>query len=320
MLSAVGGAEDLGRQLRRARQHLGLSLRDVHAVTAIPLGCLAALEEGRLDELPSPVYARGYIRSYAEAVRLDGDRLALELWRLLEEARLQHAPSGGHRPFHAHRPPAPAASPRPATPSRRPRTAVDKVTTAPPMGPVSNLAALRQPESPWVPKPGRVQRLLPILERTAITLLLVVLAVGLWNLERGRPSDHTPRVAAFDTIRPPVTRPGAAPTSPPAPPPPSGLAASSDNGSLAVYPTGKDHFSVVVAATDAPCWIDVRPGAGGGSLFQGTLQPGESRPFAVAAPVRVRVGNLGHATVTADGTPLALPSKPSLPYDLLIQQ
>ena len=32
MLYAVG-PEDLGRQLRRARQHLGLSLRDVHAVT-----------------------------------------------------------------------------------------------------------------------------------------------------------------------------------------------------------------------------------------------------------------------------------------------
>src|SRR5947208_12527088 len=86
-------AEELGRQLRRARQHMGLSLPDVQAVTAIPLPCLAALEEGRLDELPSPVYARGYIRSYAEAVRLDGDRLALELWRGMEEARL--TTSGG---------------------------------------------------------------------------------------------------------------------------------------------------------------------------------------------------------------------------------
>ena len=47
----VMGPEELGRQLRRARQHMGLSLRDVHAVTAIPLGCLAALEEGRLEQL-----------------------------------------------------------------------------------------------------------------------------------------------------------------------------------------------------------------------------------------------------------------------------
>src|SRR5207248_4617616 len=87
MLLAVG-PEELGRQLRRARQHLGLSLRDVHSVTAIPLNCLAALEEGNLTQLPSPVYARGYIRSYAEAVRLDGDRLALDLWRGMEESKV----------------------------------------------------------------------------------------------------------------------------------------------------------------------------------------------------------------------------------------
>src|SRR5438034_8761045 len=112
------GPEELGRQLRRARQHLGMSLRDVHAVTAIPLGCLAALEEGRLDGLPSPVYARGYVRSYAEAVRLDGDRLALELWRLMEEARLEAAATerrtrpGGPRVKQPRRP----ARPRPPSP------------------------------------------------------------------------------------------------------------------------------------------------------------------------------------------------------------
>src|SRR5438309_8830761 len=134
MLVAVG-PEELGRQLRRARLQMGLSLRDVHATTAIPLSSLAALEEGRLAELPSPVYARGYVRSYAEAVRLDGDRLALELWRLMEEARLEAAAT--ERPT---RPAGPRAkqSRRPA----RPR-------------PPSPLAGLRQPESPWVPKPGR---------------------------------------------------------------------------------------------------------------------------------------------------------------------
>src|SRR5436305_14216615 len=87
-------------------------MRDIHAVTAIPLNCLAALEEGDLAQFPSPVYARGYIRSYAEAVRLDGDRLALQLWPCLEEAQV--AASSGAQLSGA-RPPGrpPPAAPRP---------------------------------------------------------------------------------------------------------------------------------------------------------------------------------------------------------------
>ena len=36
----------------------------------------------------------------------------------------------------------------------------------------SNLAPLRQPTSPWVPKPGRIRRMAPALERAAIVILL----------------------------------------------------------------------------------------------------------------------------------------------------
>src|SRR3954449_11666143 len=94
---------------------MGLSLRDVHSLTAIPLNCIAALEEGNLSQLPSPVYARGYIRSYAEAVRLAGDRMALELWRCMEEAQLATAARAGHGPGPRPRGRAPGAPPQPAT-------------------------------------------------------------------------------------------------------------------------------------------------------------------------------------------------------------
>ena len=54
-------------------------------------------------------------------------------------------------------------------------------------------------------------------------------------------------------------------------------------------------------------------------LFEGTLQPGEARPFDATRALWVRLGNLGHANVTVDGTPLVLPNKPSFPYNLLLQ-
>jgi len=311
MLYAVG-PEDLGRQLRRARQHLGLSLRDVHAVTGIPLNCLAALEEGDLSQFPSPVYARGYIRSYAEAVRLDGDRLALELWRCMEEAQVAAASGAANTASRSRtRSSAATAQRPPAAPATRQRT-------RPPNGRrPSNLTPLRQPASPWVPKPGRIRRMAPALERVAIGMLLVVLAVGIWDLQRSRPvkKPAAPTQAAaiaqtHDTV-PPTT----------APPPTSTASTTpvSDNGSLAVYAAGRDQFAVMLQATDAPCWVQVRASEGGPVLYEGTLQPGQSQPFDATHTLWVRLGNLGHASLLVDGAPLVLPNKPSFPYNVLLQ-
>jgi hypothetical protein len=299
---------------------MGFSLRDVHAATAIPLPCLAALEEGRLTALPSAVYARGYVRSYADAVRLDGDRLALELWRCLDEAQVAAATgTRGAGARQAGRPPWSAPSRRAGsggaerpTNGRRP----------------SSLTPLRQPDSPWVPKPGRIRRILPGVERVAILLLAVVLGVGVWDLERGRPSHNTPAparasgVAAFPPPEPP------APSPPPSSPGPGSVASvapvgttpSSDNGSQATYTTGRDRFAVIVQATDAPCWVLVRATPGGPALFTGTLQAGEALPFDATGTLWVRVGNVGHASVLVEGTPLTLPNKPAFPYNLLLQR
>jgi len=315
MLYAVR-PEELGRQLRRARQHLGLSLRDVHSLTAIPLGCIAALEEGDVSQLPSPVYARGYIRSYAEAVRLDGDRLALDLWRGMEEARVTAGSAvpgqrtAGRPVTAATRPPAVGAPPRqrpPVASGRRPST----------------LAPLRQPASPWVPKPGRLKRMAPALERVAIVLLLIVLGVGIWDLQRSRPVHRpkAPQQAAGISSTAAPAPPALTPNAPPAATGSATLTTTpvSDNGSLATYVTGAGHYSVLVQATDAPCWIQVRAGSGGAVLFEGTLQSGQTQPFDATGPLWVRLGNLGHASVQVNGTPLVLPNKPSFPYNVLLQ-
>jgi hypothetical protein len=339
MLWAVG-PEEMGRQLRRARQHRGLSLRDVNAITAIPLPCLAALEEGNLDQLPSPVYARGYVRSYAEAVRLDGDRLALDLWRTLEEPGAT-APSGTRAPADGQAADAP--------PTRKPPA--KKAARQP-----SSLAPLRQPISPFVPKEGRVRmpkpprimrpkagrlnlkskrhrkrgagrfsKLAPALERTAIVVLVVVLALGLWGLVRGDSSNDTKTATTTGQAKgspaaspsPSPSPSSSAPTTLPAPPPATPV---SDNGSQATYALARDRFTLAVAAADAPLWIQVRAGQRGPQLFMGTLKPGQNMPFDVTGVVWVRLGNLAHSVVTVDGAPLTLPPKPAAPYNLLLQR
>jgi hypothetical protein len=160
----------------------------------------------------------------------------------------------------------------------------------------------------------------PALERTAIALLLIVLALGIWDLQRSRPVKKPKAQAQVagiaQTHTPPASQNTPATTTPPST---ISTAPVSDNGSLAVYATGRPQFAVLMEATDAPCWLQVRAGQGGPVLFEGTLQPGENHPIDASGPLWVRVGNLGHATVLVEGTPLVLPNKPSFPYNLLLQ-
>lgn len=61
--------------LRRARETMGLSLADVADILRIRIVQLRAIEDGRFHELPGTVYAIGFVRSYADLVGLDSDRV-----------------------------------------------------------------------------------------------------------------------------------------------------------------------------------------------------------------------------------------------------
>ena len=64
---------DIGVALKTAREFRGLSLQDVADQTRIRKSYLAAIEEMRLDELPSRPFTIGYVRAYANALGLDGE-------------------------------------------------------------------------------------------------------------------------------------------------------------------------------------------------------------------------------------------------------
>ncbi len=66
----------LGERLRSAREAAGLGLSDLASRTHVRRSYLEALEEGRYGELPEDVYARNFLRLYAQAVGLDVAPLA----------------------------------------------------------------------------------------------------------------------------------------------------------------------------------------------------------------------------------------------------
>ena len=65
----------VGELLRARREQLELDLDYIGEALRIRPSYLAALEQGRIEELPGPAYAMGFVRAYANYLGLDGDRV-----------------------------------------------------------------------------------------------------------------------------------------------------------------------------------------------------------------------------------------------------
>lgn len=74
---ALDRGREMGERLRMAREGLALSLAEAERDTRINRVYLEALEGGRFEALPAPIYARGFMRSYARYLGLDPEE-ALE--------------------------------------------------------------------------------------------------------------------------------------------------------------------------------------------------------------------------------------------------
>jgi len=62
---------DFGPYLRLNRKSRGKSLEEISTVTKIPVYRLRQLEEQDFDNLPAPVFVKGFVRAYAAAVGAD---------------------------------------------------------------------------------------------------------------------------------------------------------------------------------------------------------------------------------------------------------
>ncbi len=70
---------DIGSQIRAAREAQGLTLEQAFKGTRIKTSFLEAIEANQFAALPGPVQARGFVRSYANYLGLDGEQLASAL-------------------------------------------------------------------------------------------------------------------------------------------------------------------------------------------------------------------------------------------------
>lgn len=70
---------EVGVLLARARMEQGRSVAEMAQQLKLLPRQITALEEGRFDELPGPVFVRGFVRNYARALGLDPEPLLASL-------------------------------------------------------------------------------------------------------------------------------------------------------------------------------------------------------------------------------------------------
>ena len=78
----MGEQEAFGPNLRRLRVQRGISLESIAAATKVGTDLWAGLERNDFSRWPSGIYARSYVRAYAEHIGVDADGTVDEFCRL----------------------------------------------------------------------------------------------------------------------------------------------------------------------------------------------------------------------------------------------
>lgn len=86
---------EIGRQLRARREMLSLTHEEIERHTRVRAALLKALEQGQIENLPSPVQTRGILANYAAFIDLDVDTVLL---RFADGIQARHREKRPHWP------------------------------------------------------------------------------------------------------------------------------------------------------------------------------------------------------------------------------
>lgn len=84
---------DSSQDLKKRREELGLSLEDLFSKTRVRIIYLQAIENKEFDLLPVPVYAKNFIKIYAQALGVDSEPILKEYEGYLNSQKEQTQPA-----------------------------------------------------------------------------------------------------------------------------------------------------------------------------------------------------------------------------------
>jgi cytoskeleton protein RodZ len=91
---------EIGAQFKRIREGKELSIPHLTATTLISERYLRAIEDGQMDSLPEPVYVRGFIRKYGDALGVGDLSEDFPLNPILPEQKWAGSAAAELRPLH----------------------------------------------------------------------------------------------------------------------------------------------------------------------------------------------------------------------------
>lgn len=302
----------LGDTLREAREKQGLTYKDIEKGTSIRALYIEYIEKGEYDELPGDVYTKGFIRSYANFLKLDANAL---VQAFTAERHKGAAPAAEQKPAapkaaqekpQAKKPEAPSAQPaakpvekvekaakaetieKVEKPAEQP--AAPKQEAAPRKAPVQPKATAVKPQPKQQPKKAPASK--PAAPRftaqdfnepkrsngkliAIVAIVLVVLAGAVYALSGSDDSAKKPATQQTQQVE---------------------------------APAPKTYDGVEVTATfTADCWLEVK--ADGKTVYEGTLKKGDSQTWKGTDKVTVRVGDAGAVSFSVNGKDLGTAGK-----------
>lgn len=302
----------LGDTLREAREKQGLTYKDIEKGTSIRALYIEYIEKGEYDELPGDVYTKGFIRSYANFLKLDANAL---VQAFTAERHKGAAPAAQQKPAAPKAAPEKPQAKKSAAPSVQPaaksvekaeksakaetiekdekpveQPAAPKQEAAPRKAPVQPKATAVKPQPKQQPKKAPASK--PAAPRftaqdfnepkrsngkliAIVAIVLVVLAGAVYALSGSDDSAKKPATQQTQQVEAPA-------------------------------PKTYDGVEVTAIFT-ADCWLEVK--ADGKTVYEGTLKKGDSQTWKGTDKVTVRVGDAGAVSFSVNGKDLGTAGK-----------
>jgi cytoskeletal protein RodZ len=255
------GEAEIGRFLEQKRKERGLSLEDVEQATKIRKRYLTGLEREDYAILPDAVYARGFLKTYANYLGLDGEDLSRQL-------------KGNSKPRRE----------RGIDYNTRPKSDFEEPLITP--------SGLRGTRKPKIPTSAIATLIVALLALTAVFGTLYFVGRGVQVSKEGNlPSDeNSPRQeqqAVADREKP--SEAGPAKEDAGEGKEPAGVKQS----------TPPDTLQVLINVRERPSWILIR--TDGTAAYEQIAQPGFSRTFEAERQLYIKSGDAGAVTVEING-------------------